>query len=210
MNRNDLKSDRGPDVEPEGYILATPATSYTIDWVCPNVFAVGVSYNSPTTQRCGAALIHEHAVKCDFGQFPQDAHSDEKPVRADSCLQLGDSVRFRDPTHAMQKYPQYRHMPTDESFGYDLNILQIVSTKTEVTVKWQDGSITTEESVCLCAFDQAEEELWPGKLVALKEATEIHHKSYVNASLNAEIMVDHYRLKKVGVVQTVDSGERIG
>ncbi|KAI9043677.1 ubiquitin-conjugating enzyme [Aspergillus affinis] len=188
LNQNDLKSSEGAYVLPEGYILATPATRYTINWICPNVFAVGAPLQVPPARVLG--------------------------LLQSTNMLTGDLVRFRDPLNATRKYTLYRRIPTDESFGYDLNILQIMSTKTEVTVKWQDGSITAEEPACLQTFDQANEELFPGNVVALKEMIEILHKppplKMLPLHLNESgFMVESYRLKKVGVVQTVDGEGRI-
>ncbi|PLB53184.1 putative ubiquitin-conjugating enzyme [Aspergillus steynii IBT 23096] len=214
MSRHDLESGTNVAVEPEGYVLATPATGYTIDWVCPNVFAVGVPFSSPTSERYTAATIHEQAVKCDFGQLPKDALSNEKAVRTDLWHHVGSSVRFRDPADACRKYPKYQHIPTDESFGYDLNILRTMRTKTEVTVQWQDGSITTEDSTCLHAFDQAEEEVWPGNLVVLIDGMESIREPLSRRAIplhitESEITVESFRLKNIGVVQTVDGRERV-
>lgn len=214
MSRSHLESDASGVVEPEGYVLATDAAGYTIDWVCPNVFAVGVPYSSPTAERLGAATVHEHAVRCDFGQLPKDALSNEKAIKADLWLKLGDSVRFRDPAGASQKYPNYRLIETDESFGYDLNILRITSTKTEVTVQWQDGSITTEDPTLLHPFDQDAEEVFPGNLVVLGDGIESIREPVTRTVVplnvdKSETTVVNYRLKKIGVVQTVDGRERI-
>ncbi|KAK1140812.1 hypothetical protein N8T08_009808 [Aspergillus melleus] len=157
--------------------------------------------------------IHEHAVKCDFGQLPEGSLSQEKTVRADTWFEPGDLVRFRDPADATQRYPVYRRISSDESFGYDLNLIRIMSTKTEVTVKWQDGSTTVEDATSLREFDEVDE-LWPGTVVALKESIEILHKppppKLLPFHLNeSEAMVASYRLKKVGIVQTVDGGQRV-
>ena len=213
LNENDLGPDTDACAAPEGYMLATTATSYNIDWICPNVFAVGAPYWGPGGERLGAATIHEHAVKCDFGQLPEGSLSQEKTVRADTWFESGDLIRFRDPADATQRYPVYRRISSDESFGYDLNLLRIMSTKTDVTVKWQDGSTTVEDVTSLREFDEVDE-LWPGTVVALKESIEILHKppppKLIPLHLNEfEAMVASYRLKKVGIVQTVDGGQRV-
>ncbi|THC89413.1 hypothetical protein EYZ11_011143 [Aspergillus tanneri] len=213
LTRGDLISDAGSQVDPEGYILDTPATDYHIDWVCPNVFAVGLPYSSANSEMLRASVLNDNAVKCDFGQLPKEALN-KKGVNSDVWLKIGDRVRFRDPKDADTKYPPFKCIPVDESFGYDINVLRITATKTEVTVQWQDGSITTEEATALHKFSSADDEVWPGNLVVLKDGVETIHEPLpanvgpMPAGL-AESMMESLRLKKIGVVQTVDGRERI-
>ncbi|KAF7586642.1 hypothetical protein BBP40_008533 [Aspergillus hancockii] len=197
------------DSEPEGYVIATPALDVHIDWLCPNVFAVGTAYSRTSTDVIRASTLRGNAVKCDFRQAPQ-GNSDIKPVQSDTWLGIGDRVRFRDPIAAAAKYPAYQNIPTNQSFGCDMNILRITSTKTEVTVQWQDSTITTEAATTLHRFSGAEEEVWPGGLVTLKDGIETVREpcSHTTGPLGRH-MKETICVKNVGVVQSVDSRERI-
>lgn len=199
---------------PEGHVLATPALDVHVDWVCPNVFAVGMPYVSPDSEVIRWSTLQGEAVRCDFGKLPGSSSNGQR-VGSDAWLCIGDRVTFRDPADAAAKYPQFQPIPADQTWGYNLNIFRIVSTKTEVRVQWQDLSVTTEDATALRTFTSLQDEVWPGELVALREGTDripnpsrerpeplsAHFQGYKDDN----ILVP----KKIGVVQAVDSGERI-
>ncbi|OJJ36580.1 hypothetical protein ASPWEDRAFT_170092 [Aspergillus wentii DTO 134E9] len=186
---------------PEGHVIATPAMDIHVDWLCPNVFSVGGSCEGPSKEVIRASTLEGHAVKCDFGKLPS-GHFKEQTVKSDIWLSIGDRVRFRDPIDAAAKYSQYQPIPSDQSLGYDLNVFRIISSKTEVTIQWQDLSITTEDATAVHRATETEAEVWPGNLVVLREAVE---KVHAHMDGGYETL----RPKKIGVVQIVDSRERI-
>ncbi|KAE8356515.1 hypothetical protein BDV28DRAFT_126770 [Aspergillus coremiiformis] len=209
LSRGDLSSSAALFSQPEGHVIATPAMDIHVDWLCPNVFAVGTSYSGTNSEVIRASTLRRNAVVCDFGQVPQEA-SRNKPVQLDTWLDIGDRVRFRDPVSAAAKYPAYQHIPTNQSFGYDINILRVTSMKTEVTIQWQNGAITTEVAASLHRFYGAEEEVWPGNLVVLKDGIETTHEPCKHSTGPlGHHMKETIRVRKAGVVQTVDSRERI-
>jgi ubiquitin-conjugating enzyme E2 O len=209
MSFGDWVSRANAVSKPEGHVIATPAIDFYIDWLCPNVFAVGMPYSRTSSEVIRASTLRGNAVKCDFGQVPR-GNLDNKPVQSDTWLGIGDRVRFRDPIAAAAKYPAYQHIPANQSFGYDVNILRVTSTKSEVTVQWQDGTVTTEAATSLRRFSGAEEEVWPGELVVLKDGVETvrEHCKHITGPLGRH-MKETICVKSVGVVQTVDSRERI-
>ncbi|KAJ9257191.1 hypothetical protein DTO212C5_8916 [Paecilomyces variotii] len=204
--------DENENVRPEGHVIATPPMDIHVDWLCSNIFAAGCSPFGPSSEVIRASTLHGQAVTYDEGKLPRN--SSRSTVRSDSYLSVGDRVRFRDPAGAAVKYTQFDRIPKDQSFGYDLNIFKIVSCKTEVTVQWQDLSVTTEPSTSLHKFSVPETELWPGEMVSLKDAIEIHATNnrgtrgpldFHTSESNATVL----RPKKIGIVQTVNSKERI-
>ncbi|KAF5866349.1 hypothetical protein ETB97_012515 [Aspergillus alliaceus] len=209
LSRGDLSSSAGLVTQPEGYVIATPAMDIHVDWICPNVFAVGTPYSGTNSEVIRASKLRGNAVVCDFGQVPQDV-SGGKPVYSDTWLSIGDRVRFRDVTSASAKYSAYQHIPTNQSFGHDINIFRITSMKTEVTVQWQNGTTTTEVATSLHRFHGTEEELWPGNLVFLKDGVDTlretckHSPGPLGCHTKETVFVS-----KAGIVQNVDSQERI-
>lgn len=201
-------------VPPEGYVIAAKPMDVTVDWLCPNVFAVGMPYVSEGRETVRASTLFGKAAKCDFGALPRDGLNGQR-IRSDSWLGIGDRARFRDPTEAAAKYPGFQSIPAQDCCGYDLNVFRIVSSKTEVRVQWQDLSITTEEATVLRTFTSSEDEVWPGDLVTLREGA----KSVPNPGRDRpEPLAAHFQgfqddniivPKKVGVVQKVNSAERI-
>ncbi|RAK98271.1 ubiquitin-conjugating enzyme E2 [Aspergillus ibericus CBS 121593] len=209
MRRVDGSSLYGLDVDTKGYVLATPATEYRVEWLCMNVFSLGMPYTAERLELLRASSLHGHAVKCDFGKVPAGG-----AIKSDVWLDIGDRVRFRDPAAAAQKYPAHRPIPTDESFGYDLNVFRIVSSKTKLTVQWQDGSITTEDSRSVHRFYGFDAEIGPGNIVALKDGLEEIQRPPVDSMPSftkrlRDRKKETMRARTVGVVQTVDSRERV-
>ncbi|GAD96753.1 ubiquitin conjugating enzyme [Paecilomyces variotii No. 5] len=197
---------------PGGHIVATPPMDIHVDWLCSNIFAAGRLPFGPSSEVIRASTIQGQAVIYDEGKLPRN--SSHGTARSDSYLSVGDRVRFRDPAGAAVKYSQFDRIPKDQSFGYDLNIFKIVSCKTEITVQWQDLSVTTEPSTSLYKFPVPEAEVWPGETVSLKDAIETHSTNdrgtpgplhYHTSESNSTVL----RPKKIGIVQTVNSKERI-
>ncbi|KAE8367707.1 hypothetical protein BDV27DRAFT_123525 [Aspergillus caelatus] len=210
LSRGDLSSSAASMSQPEGYVLATPAMDIQVDWLCPNVFAPGTSHSGGANiEVLRASTLRGNAMVCDFGQVSR-GNPDKKPVHSDSWLNIGDRVRFRDSISAAVKYPAYQHLPTDQTFGQDINILRVTSMKTEITIQWQDGTITTEAATSLLKFLGVEDEVWPGNLVVLKDGIEIIREPCKN---NTGPLGRHMRetlhVRRVGVIQNVDSRERI-
>ncbi|OGM41768.1 ubiquitin conjugating enzyme [Aspergillus bombycis] len=192
-----------------GYVIATPAMDIQVDWLCPNVFAAGTSHSGTNLDVIRASTLRGNAMVCDFGQVPQE-NPNEKPVYSDTWLSIGDRVRFRNSISAAVKYPAYQHMPTEQTFGYDVNILRVTSKKTKVTVQWQDGTTTTEAATSLHKFFGADDEVWPGNLVVTKDGIEaIREPCKNNTGPFGHHMKETLHVRRVGVVQNVDSQERI-
>ena len=124
---------------------------------------------------------------------------------------FGYRVRFRDPASAAVKYSPGSEGATSESTsifdripraatqGFDMNVLQVVATATKVMVRWQDCSTTEEDSTQLFNYISPDHnETWPGDMVSFIPDEE---------KLGDEIPI--IRIHKVGVVQSVNAGERI-
>ncbi|KAE8381011.1 hypothetical protein BDV26DRAFT_256323 [Aspergillus bertholletiae] len=209
LSRGDLSSSAASFSQPEGYVIATPAMDIHVDWLCPNVFAAGIPRDGTNIEVIRASTLRRNAVVCDFGQAPRNGPN-SKPVHSDNWLSIGDRVRFRDSISAAAEYPAYQYMPTDQTFGYDLNILRVTSMKTEVTIQWQDGTTTTEAATSLYKFYGVENEVWPGNLVVLKDGVEAIQEPCTNNTVPfGHHMKEMLHIRRSGVVQNVDSRERI-
>lgn len=191
----------------QAYVLATPVEEVRVEWLCPNVFSPGPQNDTFTTEKFRASTLKADAIKCDFSQSPNQK---SMVGSCASLLSIGDRVRFHDESVA-EKYPNYRRIPNHQTFGYDMNVFKIVSTKTEAIVQWQDGSCTTENATALQVRYGWVRELCPDDLVALKDGIKTVDKSS-SASSGPVPRLFHSKgtihLQQVGVVQTVDNGER--
>ncbi|KAL4817962.1 hypothetical protein BDW67DRAFT_158248 [Aspergillus spinulosporus] len=207
------RADRPPGVQTsvvQGYVLATPAERIHIHWLCSNVFADGHSNNVSTEEVLRVSTLQQDAIRCNFMQSPSQ---DSLAGSCDSVLDVGSYVRFQNPAHAQVKYPGFCQVPSHQSFGYDLNIFRIVSAKTEVTVQWQNGSCTTETATSLLPSDAGRDELYPGDMVALKDSVSVFNFHTANkrtvSRLSCGRLNETLRIQQLGIVQTVDSRERI-
>ncbi|PYI25700.1 hypothetical protein BP00DRAFT_88324 [Aspergillus indologenus CBS 114.80] len=192
------------------HTLATPASQYHVKWMMPNAFGIGIDKDTVTggTEIIRASLFKKYAVKCDFGRAPTNKSSEEELQLRPTCLmKLGSVVRFRDTVGAAAKYPHYRHVPAEYSYGYDLNIFRIVSSQTDTTVQWQNGKVTIENAISLhTPSPYPGEEVFPGDLTVLKDSVQaIPSTGSDNRCSSCLSLHTHH----VGVVQEVDSRERV-
>ncbi|KAL4980740.1 hypothetical protein BDW66DRAFT_124684 [Aspergillus desertorum] len=207
------RADRPPGAQTslvQGYVLATPAESIRIHWLCANVFADGHQDHGSTDEVLRVSALQQDAVSCNF---MRPLSQDSLIGNCDSVLDVGSCVRFHDPAHAQMKYPKLSHIPSHESFGHDLNIFRIVSAKTEVIVQWQDGSCTTEPATSLLPSDAGGDELYIGDLVALKDSVSVVSLQTANKRtvphLGRGRLNETLRIQQLGIVQAVNSRERI-
>ncbi|CRG92579.1 ubiquitin-conjugating enzyme E2 O [Talaromyces islandicus] len=197
----------------EGNILATPITEVHVDWICSNVFAVGQSEIGSDDGILKRSDL-QHAKIYDRLKVPRTAF-EENRGHARSTLVAGDYVCFRDAAGAAVKYPQFDHIPLSETFGYDTNVFSILYATFDVIVQWQDSSVSTESSTSLHRLSGFEEEIMPGKIAALKDQTQVIPNLYFDsaealyANLPPAMDESILRLNKVGVVQAVNSRERV-
>ncbi|KAL4870933.1 hypothetical protein BDV12DRAFT_194845 [Aspergillus spectabilis] len=209
ISRSDRPSGNQKTVV-QGYVLATPPGNIHVEWLCPNVFSNGYQEYGPSREVLRASALREDAVICDFGLSPSQ---DPLAAKCQSLLDIGERVRLRDPGGAKVKYPSYQHIPSDQTFGHDLNIFRIISSKTEVVVRWQDGSSTTEATTSLRHSVAVNDELWPGNLVALKDSVKHVDKASAYSSPARYIYRrrknETLHLQQVGVVQMVNIRDQI-
>ncbi|KAK0884011.1 hypothetical protein LTR87_002232 [Friedmanniomyces endolithicus] len=122
-------------------------------------------------------------------------------------VRLGLRVRFKDLAGACVKYdgstPNGKITRIDRSanLGYDLNVFDIERFDTDITVQWQDLSITTEHSIDLIPDSSIEDEhaAWPGEIAHTLDYRDNHDASMPNVE----------DPKKVGVIQSVNAAERM-
>lgn len=141
-------------------------------------------------------------------------------------MSVGFQVKFRDPTAAAIKYHgsqgsshgKFIRLPSEAFGGWDLNEFKIVHIQQEATVLWQDGTVTTTDSVFLQGFTLFEAELAPTDLVLKREG--MRQRPVYQRKAGSNIVKDFDEMtfferphdllpQNVGVVQTVDPTERI-
>lgn len=218
---------------PQGHVLDVRTRRAHVKWLCPNAYALSYpgdriasalrpydnlgSYSNPRDLRRtkGVTLL-------DRGQRAPRPPEDKYSLRVSTGqdLEAGDQVRFREPSGAFVKYQgnghgRYNPVPRDVTCGYDMNEFIVFFSKQDVTVQWQDSSVTEVSSVFLKPYVMPEQELCPGDIINLKEgstqvavgqpettATEFNEMIYFQGDYIL-------RPEKVGVIQSVDARERL-
>ena len=200
-----------PTIVPKGIVVEVRTVNIKVRWVCP-ITSHGPTPISPLALLAPEELEIGEVIVYDRNKVPKKpivntfANASFSPDTG-----FGHRVRFKDPSGAAAKYgppsaaaaskstPVFNRIPRAATQGFDMNVLQIVATATQVTVRWQDCSITEEDSTQLFPyFEPDQHEVWPGEIVSFIPDEE---------KLGDEAPI--IRLHKVGVVQSVDARERI-
>ncbi|WPH00423.1 Hypothetical protein R9X50_00325100 [Acrodontium crateriforme] len=120
-------------------------------------------------------------------------------------IHVGLRVRFKDFTSACAKYDDSTYhgkifpMDRQQYLGYDLNVFDVLDHQSQITVQWQDQSITREYSIMVVPDTDVEDQhaAWPGEIASTIDF------SPVPGMINVE------QPSKVGVIQSVKSAERM-
>ena len=210
-------------MQPQGIVVEVRCIELHVRWLYPNQSLALRNQGSPPTEILGLDEISSgQIIIYDRSRQPKASETPNASYGPDTTL--GEFVRFKDLAGAAIKYGQHStHLITDRTIplefnksrkimpyfhripraatqGFDMNVLQVTSTSTKVMVRWQDWSITEEESVHLFPYLNVDEhDVWPGDRVSL-----VSEEGPTDVGSAGSI-----RLNKVGVVQTVNASARI-
>ncbi len=201
-----------PEITPRGIVADVRNVQVEVRWLSP----VAPQESSPLPPSIVLDTDHletGEVIVYDWSKLPkQTAANTLANASYSPDIGFGHRVRFKDPIAAAIKYgpateaathpnstPIFDRIPRAVTQGFDMNVLQVVATSTKVTVRWQDCSITEEDSAQLFPYlNPDEHDVWPGEKV-----------SFLPDEEKLGIGVPIIRLHKVGVVQSVDARERL-
>ncbi|KAI6909931.1 hypothetical protein KC334_g3736 [Hortaea werneckii] len=197
---------------PVGTVVHTRPVLVEVQWLQRRIGA-GVSDREPPSTLERDELESEAFQVYDRTRRPAGFHADVTTSTISNSeidIQLGSRVRFRDLAGACVKYdgsPSSQHqgnnklsrIPRQDTRGYDLNVFDVVRFETDVMVQWQDLSITREKSVDLVPDSSIDNEhaAWPGEIAHTLDVRPVEGMERIEQP------------GRVGVVQTVDSEERM-
>jgi ubiquitin-conjugating enzyme E2 O len=208
-----------PNVRPEGIVVETRPVEIDVQWLARSISASNVAFSAeepPATlgpdEFDSSTFFKYDASGSSASTLPFLANGSERSYHV-TDVAVGDRVRFKDlagaavkydGTHALPNgYPQGKltRIARTESLGYDLNVFLVMQTHTQVTVQWQDLTVTDDLSISLLPDPNVEDddEVWPGEVVCSKEGREGNTSEETWTKKPA----------KVGVVQAVKSRDRI-
>ena len=208
-----------PNVRPVGMVVETRATSIDVQWLARSIGARDLAFaadeppvtlgrddfESPSFYKYDASAGTAATLPLSVNGLDRSYHVAQVAV--------GDRVRFKDLSGAAVKYDGTHTLSTGhpqgkltriartESLGYDLNVFLVVQTHSQVTVQWQDLTVSEHLSSSLLPDPNIgdDDEVWPGEIVFSKQAQEGHNTDDTWTEKPA----------KVGVVQAVQARDRI-
>lgn len=201
-----------PTITPRGVVVDVRNVQIEVRWLSP-IASQEVPPPPPSTLLDVDQLETGEVIVYDWSKLPKQPIANTLANTSYSPdIGFGHRMRFKDPTGAAVKYGPasgntthpsstsiFDRIPRAATQGFDMNVLQVVATSTKVMVRWQDCSITEEESSQLFPYlNPDENDVWPGQKVSFLPDEE---------KLGDEVPI--IRLHKVGVVQSVDARERI-
>lgn len=205
-----------PNIKSEGVVVDTQVEFIHVRWLMRGIFPgdpIEAQFQEPPTRLYRDELDSPGFFKYDASPsaaitLPRSADGKGLSFHL-TDLAVGDRVRFKDLTAAVVKYggpstlPDSRtqgkltKIPRTETLGYDMNVFIVMHTSTEVTVQWQDLTISTHPSQDLVGHPVVsdDDDVWPGEIVW-------------NERLNEPGSRLTWSPAKVGVVQAVKSRDR--
>ncbi|KAF2119365.1 hypothetical protein BDV96DRAFT_487146 [Lophiotrema nucula] len=209
-----------PNVQPKGTVVEARTVSLNVHWLARRFISsesVPADHIEPPsdlyTDELESADFHVYdAARGTPTVLPTSPNDIDKSYHV-AELAVGDRVKFKDLTAAAVKYDGTRSLPNGypvgklkriprtETLGYDMNVFLVMQTHTQVTVQWQDLTITEDMSQTLIPDPNVgdDDEVWPGEIVCSVEQRQGHDPTTSWLTEPA----------KVGVVQSVKSRDRI-
>jgi ubiquitin-conjugating enzyme E2 O len=208
-----------PNVRPQGMVVETRTTQVTVHWLARR-FGAGVDHSvgyEPSIElgldELESPRFHVYdATSAAALTLPLLANGVDRSYHV-AEVAVGDRVKFKDVTGAAVKYDGTRTLPNGlsqgkvtriprtETLGYEMNVYIVMQTHSQVTVQWQDLTITEDLSPSLIPDPNVEDddEVWPGEIVCTKEQRTDRDPDTLWS----------FEPAGVGIVQTVKSRDRI-
>lgn len=193
-----------PNTPPIGSVVSTRATTIEVAWLQARLVGKQALSEPPRILERDELESEDFRV-FDRSRRPNDASQEMTVSNSEIETSISLRVRFRDLAEAEAKYDgttshgKVKRIPRQETLGYDMNVFEITNVSADVTVQWQDLTVTRERAVDLLpdsAIDDAHA-AWPG---------EIAHSLAVTPRPD---MTTLYSPAKVGVIQCVKPDERM-
>jgi ubiquitin-conjugating enzyme E2 O len=194
-----------PNTPPIGSVVSTRATTVEVMWLQGRLVGAQRSLAEPPK-----VLERDELESMDFRVYdrskrPSNVSQEMTVSYSEIEASISQRVRFRDLNEAATKYDDSTphgklvRIPRQDTLGYDMNVFEIKTVSADVTVQWQDLTVTREKAVELIP-DAAIDDLhaaWPGEIA--------HTLTMKQKSLSNSL----YSPEKVGVVQCVKPDERM-
>ncbi|KAJ4309707.1 hypothetical protein N0V94_008805 [Neodidymelliopsis sp. IMI 364377] len=208
-----------PNIKPEGMVVETRPIEIDVQWLARSIAATDNSFaaeeppvNLGRDEFESASFYRYDASAGAAATLPMSANGTDRAYHV-TDVAVGDRVRFKDLAGAAVKYDGTHTLPNGypqgkvnritrtETLGYDMNVFLVMQTHTQVTVQWQDLTISEDVSSSLIPDPNVEDddEVWPAEVICSKE-------DKASSTETGQWMKEP---QKVGIVQAVKSRDRI-
>ncbi|KAK3721890.1 hypothetical protein LTR37_002706 [Vermiconidia calcicola] len=196
-----------PNTPPIGTVVATRPVTAEVMWLRRRIgSAEDGGYPPDLLER--DELESEGLHVYDRTRIPQRNANEPAPETvsvSEIDIRLGLRVRFKDLSGACVKYDgstahgKLPRIDRKDTLGYDINVFDVTNFTTDVTVQWQDLTVTPESSIDLIPDSSIDDEhaAWPGEIAHTLDLAPVPN------------MPGATQPRKVGVVQTVNASERM-
>ena len=194
-----------PNTMPVGTVVQTRNVEAEISWLQRRIGSSSSDQEPPSPLERDE-LESPHFRIYDKTVRPRSSTGTSNTVsNSELDVRLGLRVRFKDLSGACVKYDgssehgRLERIERKDTLGYDVNVFDIIKFQTDVTVQWQDLSITTERSVDLVP-DMGIDDVhaaWPGETA--------HTLTFSSDPAMPGISWP----SRVGVIQSVNASERM-
>lgn len=193
-----------PNTPPIGSVVSTRATTVEVAWLQARLVGKQ-ALNEPPSVLERDELESDDFRVYDRSRRPTNESQEMTVSNSEIETSISLRVRFRDLGAAAAKYDgsttngKINRIPRQDTLGYDMNVYEITRVSADVTVQWQDLTVTRERAVGLlpdAAIDDAHA-AWPG---------EIAHSIAMSPRPGMDSI---YGPGQVGVIQCVKPDERM-
>jgi len=198
-----------PNTHPVGTVVQTRAVGAEVSWLQRRIGSPSVAEPPSMLEReeldSDAFMVYDRTRRPPKQLPPNTAQQTETTSNSEIDVRLRLKVRFIDQSGACVKYDgttthgKLPGLKRTDTLGYDINVFDILSFRTNVTVQWQDQSISRESSIDLIPDTSIDDEhaVWPGEIAHTLDVAPVAGLPGVE------------KPSKVGVVQSVKAAERM-
>ncbi|CAK3764110.1 E2 E3 hybrid ubiquitin- ligase UBE2O [Lecanosticta acicola] len=183
---------------PVGTVVDVRIVAAEVSWIEKRI---GSDLDEPPSTLERSELESDDFQVYDRTRRPQTASQGITISNSEIDARMDLRVRFRDLTGAYLKYSGTSNaipkLDRKNHLGYDLNVFSILSFRTDITVQWQDLSITTVSSVDVIPDSSIDDEhaVWPSEIAHTLEMKPLNEHTL--------------QPQNIGVIQKVNAAERM-
>lgn len=196
-----------PNTVPIGTVMQTSNVTVEITWLQRRIGCSEHEREPPGYLERDEVESSDFRVYSKMRRSPSNAAGSTSETVSNSEIdaRLGLRVRFKDLPGACVKYDgstghgKLPRIDRNDTLGYDLNVFDVIKFQTDVTVQWQDLSVTKERSIDLVPDTGIDDQhaAWPGEIAHTLDLQPVPDMPGITQP------------GRVGVIQSVNAADRM-